>query len=160
MTTPSAIERFWSKVARGQGPDDCWEWTACVVRGYGQFHAGNGRGMVMAHRFSYEMSSGPIPTGLLVCHHCDNRICVRPSHLFLGTHKDNYEDARRKDRHSAGERNGFSKLTERDVDEIHRLLGLGLAKAEIGRRFGVTGTAIYWIEKGRNWDRAVARGAA
>lgn len=150
-------ERFWQKVRKSDG---CWEWTGAVVRTYGYFHVGPGRRSARAHRFSYELAYGPIPEGMLVCHRCDNRACVRPDHLFLGTAKDNYEDARSKSRHSAGERNGVAKLTQSDVDAIRRLLDSGLTKAEIGQRFGVSRTAVFWIAKGRNWDRAVERGAA
>lgn len=83
-----AIERFWSKVEKGP---DCWDWQASLMqRGYGQFTV---RGVPFrAHRFSWTISNGHPPDGMMVCHSCDNRRCVRPSHLFLGSALDNHDD--------------------------------------------------------------------
>jgi hypothetical protein len=99
-TTPEA--RFWKHVEKTD--DGCWEWTArCIPvpnhpdqRGHGQIRI-DGKA-VLTHRFSWELHNGPIPDGLLVLHRCDNRPCVRPDHLFLGTHKDNTLDAMSKGR--------------------------------------------------------------
>jgi hypothetical protein len=88
--------RFWKKVLV-RGGKACWEWTGSLnPAGYGQISISNRPRL--AHRVSWEQIMGPIPAGMLVCHHCDNPRCVRPSHLFIGTFKDNAVDASRKGR--------------------------------------------------------------
>ena len=87
LTTP---ERFWASV---DPSGDCWLWQGAVHTdrgGYGAFQDGDG--IKYAHRAAWELENGPIPEGMQVCHHCDNPPCVRGSHLFLGTQKDNIAD--------------------------------------------------------------------
>jgi hypothetical protein len=88
-------DRFLEKVDRS---GDCWIWTSSIrgKSGYGAFKV-DGK-VLNAHRFSYELFVGPIPEGDLICHTCDNRRCVNPSHLFVGTYKDNHSDGVNKGR--------------------------------------------------------------
>lgn len=78
--------------------NDCWEWTSWKEhRGYGQISVNGKRRQ--AHRVAYEEYVGKIPSGIFVCHSCDNRACINPKHLWLGTAQDNTNDMMRKGRH-------------------------------------------------------------
>ena len=95
-----SIIRFWDKVDK-KGEDDCWEWTASTrTNGYGQIHFD--QKMMQAHRASWIIENGKIPEGLVVCHSCDNKTCVNPNHLWIGTQGDNMADRDRKGRQGGG----------------------------------------------------------
>lgn len=92
----SLLERFERKFSKAGG---CWEWTNYKnKKGYGQIMVSRGV-YKLAHRISYEFYIGDIPSGLFVCHKCDNPSCVNPEHLFIGTHDDNMLDMTKKGRH-------------------------------------------------------------
>ena len=120
-------DHFWKRVRKTK---TCWLWTGDInTRGYGVVSIG-GRGM-NASRAAWILNVGKIPEGLCVCHTCDNPRCVRISHLFLGSRKDNTRDSIRKDRHARGERSGLSKLKDEDVRLIRSLYSKGMKVCKI-----------------------------
>lgn len=140
--------RFWAKVDRRRG--QCWTWLASVVQsGYGHIHS-NGR-LILAHRVSWELRHGPIPGGMQVLHRCDNRRCVNPDHLFLGTHQDNMDDMVLKDRHCRGERSPAAKLSPADVACARALNRAGASQKALARAFGVSHTTMRFAVLGKNW---------
>jgi hypothetical protein len=122
-------QRFFTYVSIGRG-DQCWEWTGAKAEGYG--HLTIGKKQVRAHRWIYEYNKGPIPKGMQVCHACDNRACVNPDHLFLGTNSDNQRDASKK-----GLRGG-QVLGPAHVPLAKSLRKQGLSYRQIGEKLGVT----------------------
>ena len=90
------LDRFIGYVDFGCGHHtECWEWKGAIQTSqYGQYVIRKKELSInkLAHRFSYEYFIGEIPEGMLVCHKCDNKICINPYHLFLGTHQDNTND--------------------------------------------------------------------
>jgi hypothetical protein len=154
MKDEKLIERFLSKVTFGNHINDCHEWSGYTMpNGYGIIKKTNSRQYEYVHRLAYELYKGTIPRNIFVCHHCDNRKCVNPSHLFLGTAKDNSLDMKRKDRHLSGEKNSVSKLTEDQVYEIHKLhKETSLSSYKLAKIFGVRQMTIWRILKGLRWS--------
>lgn len=160
-------DRFWAMVEKTDG---CWLWRgASGKNGYGKIRRNGVR--VMAHRASYELCVGPIPDGLKVCHHCDNGRCVNPSHLFVGSQRENMQDALKKGRlpvaHRRGESHYRSKLTTAQASEIKRLYACGrqhkhLARGEytqsqIAKMVGCSPSTVNQIVRGVSWRHAVSR---
>jgi hypothetical protein len=102
--------------------EDCWPWTGFIgPYGYGiieKRYARNRHKKEHAHRIVFQIYKGPIPNKLMVRHTCDNRACVNPHHLILGTAQDNKNDSIERGRHAFGERSGMTKLTNADIKNI------------------------------------------
>jgi len=150
--TLEVVERFHEKW-KINADNGCWEWTGAVAgRGYGEMKIPMTRRQEYAHRISYMIHYGEIPNGVLVCHTCDNPKCVKPSHLFLGTSKDNLQDMKEKDRHLRGERNKMAKLTDEKVRAMHFLHGQGLSTGKIAKGFKVSQSTVHKIIAGKAWE--------
>jgi Autographiviridae endonuclease len=161
------VTRFMRLVrAEDIASDSCWNWVGCVQdNGYGRFN-GNA-GTEGAHRFSYRAFIGNIPSGLDVCHACDNRRCVRPDHLFVGTRADNMQDCKSKDRMSSGEKHGLTikgsiksnaaKLSPDQVAIIDLRLSSGHKRSQIAIDFGVKLSAVRSIATGESWSHITGR---
>jgi len=148
-------ERFWKKVDKSGGPDACWPWMAGRNKGgYGQIRAGGLSSgqvrVVRAHRVAWELAHGDIPDGLCVCHRCDNRPCVNPAHLFLGTHTDNIRDRHTKGRSARqpGEAHGGAKLT---AAEVVAIMASTEPMSVVAARYAVCRQTISNIRNGKNW---------
>lgn len=135
----------------------CMNWTGSKRNGYGRLIVGsrkNGRKSVSAHRVSYEIFRGVIPTGLYVCHKCDNRACINPDHLFLGTHQENIDDREKKGRNKKppdvrGENHPGRKL---DWEKVLQIRGRkGMTHERISAEFGVSRRTITDIIRNKTW---------
>jgi hypothetical protein len=137
-------------VPTSDDPADCWEATGPrEANGYVRLNIHGKR--VLAHRISWELHYGPIPPGMFVCHHCDNRACCRPSHLFLGTDVDNIRDMVAKDRHPRGERCGRSKTTDRDVQAMRADAALGVSVHTLAARYALEVSTVRYILNRTTW---------
>lgn len=142
------MDRFWAKIEK---TPLCWEWTASKDHdGYGKLRL---RGKSeKAHRVSWTLEHGDIPAGMCVLHRCDNRKCVRPSHLFLGTQADNIADCTAKGRTLRGERGPHAILKEAEVIQIRALYqDGGFSFATLGKRFSVARETIAAVMSRRSW---------
>ena len=144
------MQRFWQKVDR-RGADECWIWRGRIRKNYGEFQVTSGgkKRTFRAHRVALG-GLEPVFPQLFVCHHCDNPGCVNPDHLFVGTQKDNAQDALMKGRHYVGEKNGRSKLTKENVKEI---LASDLNGKQLADKFGVTRSTINNVRRGDTWQK-------
>jgi hypothetical protein len=146
-------ERFLSKFTQGD-PDECWEWEAGRFNtGYGCFWAEGKHHK--AHRVSYEVFAGPIPKhdsyhGACVCHSCDNRRCVNPAHLFIGTHAENVQDMVAKGRSARpqGIKNPSSKLTK---SQIYAIRADPMTYQYIADAYGISKSNVCRIKLRQTW---------
>jgi hypothetical protein len=149
-------DRFWAKVDK-DGPvvrpelGSCWIWTAASCgRGYGHIRGEGDRAgkFLVAHRLSWELCHGEVPTDVGVLHRCDNRACVRPDHLFLGTQADNQRDM------SLKERQPNRKLTSVGVLQIRRLHSDGTPITALADRYSVSKTTVSEVVTHKRWRHA------
>jgi hypothetical protein len=154
MHDKALYDRIMARCVETPGPLDtpCMVWTGAKNRhGYGNIWLG-GRVFKNTHRVVYESVTGPIDSGMCVMHACDVRGCCNIHHLSLGTHRQNIQDAKNKQRMSCGERSPQSKLTVIQVQEIRRLYLTGNYTHEaLGKTYGVGRRQIGYIMSGRNW---------
>lgn len=153
MRTTTFLDRFWAKV-EVRGPGECWGWRGATnPKGYGMIGVtrGDRQAAITAHRFSYLIHHGPIPTGMQVCHTCDNPPCSNPAHLWLGTASDNQLDAFRKGRKVSpslgrhGEMAPDARLTNAQASEIRSRNASGETQRALAREFGVSEATVYQI---------------
>jgi hypothetical protein len=131
-----------------KGLGHCWPWTGDFhTEGYGRLSVKNKH--ILTHRFAFELSNGPLQPGECACHHCDNRPCCRPSHLFAGDKPKNVADAVYKRRHSHGETHNVAKLHDPDVFAIRGLQGKS-SQSQVAIEFHVSRQTI-----GRIWRREI-----
>lgn len=159
------VQRFWSRVDQTDGPDACWPWTRGRFSfGYGEIRLHNRSWP--SHRIVWLLTRGPIPDGLFVLHACDFPPCCNPKHLFLGTGKDNMQDAKQKgrlatgDRHPfrlrpeiclRGEANGAAKFTTIQILEIRTRCAKGETQTSVAKRFGIRQGYVSDIVRRRTW---------
>lgn len=154
-----SIEKEKSRIIERSIVDDktgCWIWEPLANKGneYGHLTIGTRTGQtrktISAHRYSYSLFVGEIPNGMFVCHKCDDKRCVNPDHLFIGTRQDNVDDRERKKRnnHVVGEKVGNSKLKVKDVLYIRRS---NETDRSLAKKFGVSHTTIGRARNGTYW---------
>lgn len=143
-------ERFWSYVRKNP---TCWPWSGSLTgreRDRPQFWF-DGRPH-RAARVAWMLEHGAFPSpDMLVCHSCDNPLCVRPSHLFLGTSVENAEDARAKGRVAHGAGHYRATITQRQARSILEDHADGLSNVAIAERLGVSRKLVWDVVKGRSW---------
>lgn len=129
----------------------CWDWTG-KLNPYGYALFAEAGEWLIASRVSMALAGKPIPKGRLACHHCDNRKCVNPDHIFSGTPADNSRDMAEKGRGTIGEKNRHAKLSLAQVNEIRA--DRKTTARDLAARYGVCSKTIrnYWT--GRTWSKA------
>lgn len=142
-------ERFWAKVDK---TPTCWLWLgAKATNGYGICTI-DGKNY-SAHRLSWQWANEEeVPKGHVVCHECDQPLCVNPNHLFTHTQQGNVLDRVNKGRSARGKNNGRTRLNQKDVKKIKALRSRGMTESAIAKMFGVGRSTISNILHNRTWN--------
>jgi hypothetical protein len=151
MVNPTKVinDKFFEDRSAVDPITGCIEWTRHVsVNGYGTLKYR--RKQQMAHRFMWEYKFGPIPEGKIICHKCDNRKCINPDHLFIGTTQDNVDDKMSKGRFvpCPGEQCGTAKLTD---EQIAAIRADTRAQHRIAKDYGISQSNVSFIKRGLTW---------
>lgn len=151
------LERFWNKVSK---TDTCWLWIGAKCKGYGVFRFGQKR--YSSHIISYQLHNENYDSSKCICHKCDNPSCVNPSHLFLGTYKDNIQDCINKGRFKLaprrkGENINTSVLTEMQIIDIKTRLKQGEKVRSIHTDYrDIASEQTLWsIKQNRSWKHVI-----
>ena len=146
----TVAERFWSRVVK---TESCWNWQRLHETGYGKLRVAGK--LLFAHRLSWEMFRGPIPLGMWIMHKCDNRACVNPDHLQVGTPLDNVRDMVAKGRQrwipKPGSANGYAKLSEEKVIRIRAMRAAGMTQQSIADEMNISRGNISMITARKVW---------
>lgn len=150
--TEQFIKHFWSRVDK-PGSDVCWQFpfktSGRPTIWFGGKHIG-------AHRFVFWITTGIWPGDLYVLHNCDNPLCIRPSHLWLGTNRDNMHDSAVKNRIAFGEGHGMHKLTEAMVCEIRARYAAGdISTTQLAKDYPVRQETIAHVIRRKTWKRVI-----
>jgi len=151
---------FWKGARLVHDATSCWDWQRSRgSHGYGQFYEERGKPL-LAHRYAWTITHGAIPHGKYVLHRCDNKKCVRPDHLFLGTQADNMADMNAKGRHGKvalrGEQNPRAKLNIEAIQHIRANFIAGTRQQPgnallFATKYGVARALIYAIAARKIW---------
>jgi hypothetical protein len=140
------IARFFAKVKKG-APGECWEWLGGKSSGYGYIDQKG------AHVVSFELHKGPVHPGMEVLHHCDNRPCTNPEHLYAGTQMQNMHDKINRGRDTRGEDVCTAKLSTEQVEEIRQRYEAGETQVSLAGAFGVGQPHISTIVRRKAWRK-------
>lgn len=147
-------QRFWQKVVKRPGRKACWLWLGKgrVGWGYGSIRIGRDSAATTSSRAAWRIQRGAIPKGLCVLHSCDNPLCVRASHLFLGTRRQNSEDMFKKNRQARGKKLPHTKLDAEKVRAIRRRYAAGEHPQDLAREFGINVRGCWFVIQRLTWS--------